>query len=284
MDTDGLKAKVGDLEVRYRLYGRDNRAHPLVMIMGLGASLDVWEPVTLRLLARDFRVLVFDNRDAGGTVGPPSPAPYTIRDMAEDTLRLMDHFGFGRAHVVGVSMGGMIAQELALAHPDRLGRLVLACTTPGFRSGVAPSDAVAQALSTAGRKDVPAWNAALQLARVTLAPGWPVRHFWRLPGLWARTARWPVHPEAYARQLAAIAEFEAGDRLTSLKVPTLVIHGDRDILLPPDNARRLADLIPGARLAILKGAAHGLTTERPVEFARMVRDFLLEPEAAARRR
>ncbi len=269
-------AKVGDLDMYYELRGQ---GHPLVMIMGLSGTLDWWEPQTVAILARDFRVLLFDNRDAGRTKGPDSPAPYSIRDMAADTVGLLDRVGFARAHVVGISMGGMIAQELALNYPDRVDRLVLGCTTPGMQSGEAPSNDVLE-LMTASQEGMSRLEIGVQLAKVTLAPRWILTHFWRLPGLMLRTWRHPIRPDAYARQMGAIGGFEAGARLANLKMPALIIHGNRDVLLPPGNARRLVDLIPGARLVIYAGAAHGFTTERPKLFARTVRDFLLESPAA----
>jgi pimeloyl-ACP methyl ester carboxylesterase len=104
-------------------------------------------------------------------------------------------------------------------------------------------------------------------------------HFWRLPAIAVRTGLHPIRPDGYARQLAAVGGFEAGGRLPVLKIPTLVIHGDQDILLPPENGRILSRLIPGARLVIYEGAAHGFSTESPRLFARTVRDFVLEGAA-----
>lgn len=262
--------EIGPLRVRYELRGQ---GHPLVMIMGLTASLDAWEPVTLRLLARRFRVLVFDNRDAGGTTFIGEPVSYSIKDMADDVARLMDHVGFDRAHVVGVSMGGMIAQELVLGHPDRVDRLVLACTVPGAQSGLLPTSEVLETMAAAPQA-TGRWSAALRLASVAMTPGWPLTHFWRLPAMAIRNARYAQRPEGYVRQMGAVGGFEAGERLRGIRTPTLIVHGDKDILLPPDNARRLAELIPGARLEIYRGAPHGFTTERPRQFARTVEGFL----------
>jgi len=270
-------ARIGDLDMYYELKGQ---GHPLVMIMGLSGNLEWWEPETVAILARDFRVLLFDNRESGRTRGPASPAPYSIQDMAADTVGLMDWVGFARAHVVGISMGGMIAQELALNYADRVDRLVLGCTTPGTQSGEAPPDEVLKVM-TASQEGMSRLEVGAQLAKVTLAPGWMLTHFWKLPGLMRRTGRHPIRPDAYARQMGAIGGFEAGRRLANLKMPALVIHGNRDVLLPPGNARRLVDLVPGARLVVYAGAAHGFTTEKPKLFARTVRDFLLEGAVGA---
>jgi 3-oxoadipate enol-lactonase len=263
------RAKIGDLDLHYELCGQ---GPPLVMIMGLAGNADWWEPASVRLLGRTFRVIRFDNRDAGRTTGPATG--YTIRDMAADTVGLMDHLGLEKAHILGISMGGMIAQELALNYPHRVDRLVLGCTTPGMRSGVPPATEVLN-LMTQSQEGQPAWKVAATLGRVTLTPGWLLSHFWKLPLLAFRVGRSPARPEEYVRQLAAIGGFEAGDRLPGLARPTLILHGDRDILLPPENGRILSRLIPGARLIIYAGASHGFTTERPTLFARTVQDFLL---------
>ncbi len=255
--------------MRYEVKGE---GRPLVMIMGLAGSADWWEPETIRALARDFRVLVFDNRDAGRTKGPE--AFYTLRDMAADTVGLMDHVGFGRAHVLGISMGGMIAQELALGYPERVDRLVLGCTTPGMVSGV-PARSEVLALLAAGRESRSLLRFARDMARIAFSPGWLARHFWRVPGLVIRAARNPARPEGFVRQMSAIGGFEAGDRLPGLKALTLILHGDRDVLLPPENGRRLAELIPGAKLVWFRGAGHAFNSEQPGLFVKTVREFLL---------
>lgn len=270
-------ARLADLDVRYELLG-DSKGHPLAFIMGLAGSLDVWEPQMLRMLAPHFRILLFDNRDAGGTKWLTPPHDYTIKEMAADALRLMDHVGFERAHVVGVSMGGMIAQELTLGYPDRVDRLVLGCTTPGMESGVPPSAEV-MAIMAADGKGISRLRVGLNMARVAMTPGWALTHFYRLPGLLLRAGRYPIEPAAYARQMVAIGAFEAGKRLSDLKKPTLVIHGEADILLPPENGRRLAEFVPGARLVIYPRAAHGFFTEQPRRLARTLSGFFLEDRA-----
>ncbi len=262
-------AKIDDLQMHYQVMGE---GQPLVLIMGLAGTADWWGRAVLRPLARYFRLLIFDNRDAGRTTGPSTP--YSIADMADDTARLMDHVGMTRAHVVGMSMGGMIAQELALRHPGQVDRLILGCTTPGFQTGVSPSSEVLGVM-TADYRSGPRLRMVRDFARVTLAPGWLASHFYRIPGLIAMMLRNPVRPAAYSRQMAAIGVFDAGERLARIKAPTLVVHGDRDVLLPPENGRILARLIPGAKLVIFPGVAHGLNVENPRLFVSTVRDFLL---------
>lgn len=284
------KAVVGNLEMYYELRGPEDSAvratqsplaarSPLVMIMGLSANADWWDPETVAALSRDFKVLVFDNRDSGRTTGPA--APYTIKDMAADTAGLMDRVGIEKAHVLGLSMGGMIAQELALNYPEKVDRLILGCTTPGVSKGVPPTKE-AMAIMLESRENVSMTRLARGLLKVLFAPGWVWRNLFRLPRLLARLGSHPIRPDAYQRQLQAIAAFDAADRLGRIKARTLVLHGDHDILLPPENARVIAGLVPGAKLVIFRGCAHGFNAEKPREFVRVVREFLLEDGAAER--
>jgi len=264
------KAAIDGLEVRYELRGS---GPPLVMIMGLSGNLDWWGPESTDPLAEDFRLLLFDNRDAGETRTTAPQGQYSIRDMAEDTLRLMDHVGLDQAHVLGLSMGGMIAQELALAHPDRVDRLVLGCTTPSTPRGVPPSSEVLAEM-LAPQEGLSLADLAAKFIKILLTPEWVEDNRNRMPELLDRLARNPIKADAYMRQLAAISRFDALDRLGGIRRPTLVVHGDRDILLPPENGRTLARGIPGARLEIFEGAAHGLNVEQPERFVRVVKEFL----------
>ncbi|MEW6032801.1 MAG: alpha/beta fold hydrolase [Bacillota bacterium] len=268
------KLRVGELDMYYEFRGQ---GPPLVMIMGLSGHAGWWEPAIVEDLAQDFRLLLFDNRDAGRTTGPPDPGPYTIRDMAADTAGLMERLGLGRAHVLGLSMGGMVAQELALGYPDKVDRLVLGCTTPGLSRGVPPSAEVLVEL-TAGREGRSLADLAASLLGLLFTAEWVERNSERLPVLLGRLAEYPIRPEAYRRQLAAIASFDPGERLETITTPTLVLHGDRDILVPPENGAVLARAIPGARLVILPGCAHALGYERPDLFTGAVREFLAAPQ------
>lgn len=266
------KVKVGELEMYYEISGRED-GPALVFIMGLGGDANWWDPGSLKALGRHYRLLIFDNRDAGRTTWLSEPRNYTIRDMAEDTVALMSEVGFARAHVCGMSMGGMIAQELCLGHPGRVDRLILACTSPGSSLGIPPAPAVMSEL-LASREGVSLTELAQRLLRVLFTPEWVAENAHRLPLLLARVGAHPISPEGYVRQLMAISQFDAGGRLESIDRPTLVLHGDRDILLPPENGRVLAREIPGARLVIFEGCAHGFTTEQPNRFVSVVREFL----------
>jgi pimeloyl-ACP methyl ester carboxylesterase len=263
------RATVGELDMYYEMKGQ---GEPLVMIMGLSGNADWWEPETITELSRDFRILIFDNRDAGRTTGPVEF--YSIRDMADDTAGLMNEVGFDSAHVIGLSMGGMIAQELILGHPDRVRRLVLGCTTPGLSRGVPPSPEVLADL-TASREGLSLAELAADLLKVLFTPEWVEKNAARLPELLSRLGKNPIRPDAYQRQLMAIAGFDAGDRLGRIEAPTLVLHGDRDILVPTANGPILAESIPEAELVLFPDCAHAFNTEKPDLFIKTVREFLL---------
>ncbi len=239
---------------------------PLVLIAGLGGKGTSWHPF-LESAAVEYRVLTFDNRGTGAS--PPLPGPIRLRELALDVVRLLDHLHVERAAVVGRSMGGMIAQELALLAPERVSRLVLACT--------------------AGRSDPPLaatfrlWS---RMAAEGVSP--ELRHqtsmAWCLGQEFRRDesrARAYLHvkgaadrPRDYALQAEACAEHDALERIGRVCVPTLVISGTADLLTPPRYARELAGAIPKASLCLIPGAGHLAYLEKPERFAREVLDFL----------
>ncbi len=243
---------------------------PLVLIMGFGAPAAFWSDAFVDRLARSFRVIAYDNRGTGAS--EKRDEPITIRTLADDA-GLLTALGLERVDVFGVSMGGMIAQELVLHHPQRVRRLVLGCTHCG------------------GANIVPA--APEVLARLMPPRGTPPRE--AIAGLWsamtteetrreradfleAMTERLLARPTPVVtlrRQMEAISRFATCDRLAQIGAPTLVITGDRDVLVPPENSSRLAARIPGARLAVIAGAAHNVMWEAPEETARLLEEFLL---------
>jgi pimeloyl-ACP methyl ester carboxylesterase len=192
--------------------------------------------------------------------------------MADDAAALLSFLGVERAHVVGVSLGGMIAQEVALRHPARTERLVLACTSPGGDASARPS---AEALAAFAR--APGGDREAELRRTI--PFLYTDRFRReqpqeIDGFIARRLSAPSSPEGYAAQLSAAVGHSAGDRLKGIRSPTLVIAGTADLLVPPVNSERIALRIPGAKLVLLPGAPHRLFAENAEEFNREVLRFL----------
>lgn len=239
---------------------------PVVLIAGLGAKGTSWRPFLDRA-AQGFRVLTFDNPGSGAS--PPLEGPIRLRDMASAALELLDALGVARAAVVGRSMGGMIAQELALLAPDRVSRLVLASTTGHADAHLAE---VFRLWARQAEEGVPAHirhrsSLLWCLGRDSLDNDARVRGYLEAR---ARADR----PADYALQARACAGHRALERLASVSVPTLVLAGTDDRLTPPFHAEALAGAIPGAKLCYIRGAGHLAHLEAPDCFAACVLGFL----------
>ena len=241
---------------------------PVLLVMGLGVTAAGWWR-TIPVLSERFRVLAFDNRGVGRSGRPRGP--YTVSDMADDAIAVVDAAGEAAAHVYGISLGGMIAQEIALRHPDRVLGLVLAATTPGGPQGVAPDDATLAFFRR--RSEMTAVEAVWASVPYNYAEATWREHGDRISQDIARRLQFPVEREGYEAQLAAALGHDTHDRLGAIRAPTLVLHGTEDRMVPPGNGRLLADAIPGARLHELPGAGHLLPTDAP-EVDVVVGDFL----------
>jgi 3-oxoadipate enol-lactonase len=228
-------------------------AEPLVLLEGLGGDIPGWRRNIPRL-AEELRVIAYDFRGNGRS--DPPKGPVTIATFVEDSVGLLDHLGIGSAHLYGQSFGGMVAQELALSHPERVRSVILAATHPGRWRAVAVEANVP--------KDRP-WLALY-------APGFAEAHPDHVEA--DLRAGLPQAPGAARRQWEAMQAFDAWDRLPSIRVPTLVIHGTEDRTIAPENGRLLAERIPGARLHLLEGAGHVYHSERPEEADAAVLGFV----------
>lgn len=267
---------VNGIELAVETHG-DPDGLPLVLVNGLGQHLIGWHPDLLAsMVRRGYHVIVFDNRDVGysthldwhgppdllGIVaGQPGLAPYGLEDMAADTVGLLDALGLDSAHVMGVSLGGMIAQLLALTSPDRVRSLISVMSHPGDHS-VKPTDEAINLLLRPGATTLDEFIlGAEESARVIGSPEFAVDVSWlhsRSRALWERRQ----NPAGVARQLAAI--LVAADRsaaLAGLRVPTLVVHGSHDPLIPVRGGRLTAAAVPSAELMEIDGMAHDLPRE-----------------------
>lgn len=269
---------VGDVELYYEEHGSGD---PLLLIMGLAADSTAWM-FQLPAFAEHYRTIVFDNRGIGRSAKPAGP--YTIGGMADDTAGLLAALGIERTHVVGVSMGGMIAQELALRHPERVRSLVLACTYPEpdeeIRLGRATS--IAQ---LGGSVDA-AGAATLDMAAVdpmmifqtlmpkVFSPSFLMNQLPTLMQLFSGALQWGFSIEAIMAQVDAVMSHNATDRLRHIVAPTLVITGDSDLLIPPTNSDVIAVEIPGAKLVKIPGGTHGFNFETPEIFNQGILEFL----------
>jgi 3-oxoadipate enol-lactonase len=264
-------AAVNGQQLYYEVHGE---GEPLLCVHGLACDTLAWLP-QLATFAAEFRTVIFDNRDVGQS--SMANGAYEIADMARDALALADELELDSFHLLGISMGGAIAQEIAVQAPERVRTLTLAVTFPA-------GGAYARRLSEV-------WGArVMQVSREQHVDELMLLNhsedFYESP----ETVEWlrgmilqnphPQPPEAFGRQLAAAGRHDARDRLGSLSMPTHVIGCERDILVPVWKSEEIASLIPGARLTVLPGAPHGASLERAEEFNAAVLGFIREAAAA----
>ncbi|WKU43544.1 alpha/beta fold hydrolase [Streptomyces sp. VNUA116] len=249
-------------------YQAEGDGTPLVLLAGQANNHHWWDGVR-----GDFqdahRTITLDYRGTGASDKPDEP--YSTEGFARDVIAVLDALGVERAHVYGTSMGGRVAQQLAVRHPERVSALVLGCTSPGGRHAVERSDDVRRSLA----RPAPAAEQALRALMYT--PAWPAATAGP-----SRVLGDPAMP-AYARRrhLAASNGHDAWDALPGVGAPTLVVHGGDDLLNPAANGRLLADRIPGARLHLIPGARHAYFEEFRAVASPLVLDFLAECERGA---
>jgi 3-oxoadipate enol-lactonase len=261
----------GEGRIAYEVRGARHTGRPwLVLVQGLGFDRSGWEPVVRRLRPH-FRLILVDNRGSGGSDLPTDSL--TVRDMARDVVSVLDAVGVPATHVLGVSLGGMVAQDLAVDHADRVRRLVLACTTPGWPFAY-PMPVASVRLMNATRLLPPEVALRRHVENALSADTVANR-----PDLVERIVeferRRPSDPGAFAAQAAAGARYVGQLRQTQIRAHTLVLHGDADTVVDPRNAALLADRIPHASLVILPGLGHLFFWEDPDRFVREVTTFLL---------
>ena len=244
--------------------------------MGLAASSRLWYRLVPWLRQRH-RVIVFDNRGTGHSA--PVRSRLTMRGMAADAVGVLDAAGERSAHIVGASMGGMIAQHIALDHRERVRSLVLACTTPGGRSGAPPW----RLLATAALRPVMGARRTFPLVAPVLYSGATIANKpERMRDDLLRRIADGTSPLTTYAQMGAISGHDTRPRLRELAgIPTLVLHGLDDLLVPPDRARELAAMIPEARLELIPDCGHILMTDAEPETAGAILEHL--DRSAARR-
>ncbi|HEX3391108.1 MAG TPA: alpha/beta fold hydrolase [Solirubrobacteraceae bacterium] len=261
-------AKAGQIELSY---DRAGDGPPLLLIMGMSGTKHHWGDAVLDDLRKDFEVIVYDHRDCGDST--KTGKPFTIADLAGDAAGLLDALDVDSAHVMGISMGGMVAQELVLAHPEQVRALTLGCTYCGGEGSKLASEEtmrrLAEAMMSGDRERAirAAWE-------VNVSPAFAAKDDIYATFL-ARGLRYGVPVPVIMEQMRAITEHDTSTRLGDIKGPTLVIHGTLDQLLPVQNGHMIAGLIPGARLEILDGIGHMFFLEEPAHTAKLVREHAL---------
>jgi len=256
--------RAGEIELDYE---RSGSGPPLLLIMGMSGTALHWGEPFLALLREDFEVIVYDHRGVGASSA--LDGPITIAQLAEDAAELLAALELDSAHVLGISMGGMIAQELALAHPDHIRTLTLGCTYCGGEGSSLGSpelwQRLAEAMMSGDRERAvrASWEANVSSAMAHNADAYA-----RFLEIVAQRA---VAVPVIMAQLQACAAHDTSTRLPGLTMPTLVIHGTADELLPVQNGRLIASLIPGAQLQILDDVGHLFFWERPELSAELLR-------------
>jgi pimeloyl-ACP methyl ester carboxylesterase len=261
--------QVGSHTVYYDEFGA---GHPLILISGLGSTrLGWWKQI--EPFAKRFRVINLDNRDAGDS--GLGTGPYTIADMAEDVAGVVQNLNLGRAHIVGISMGGMIAQELAIRHSKLVDRLVLVSTTAGGPTAVNAKPEIAALLIPNEGEDIE--TRVRRTFTAIAGEGYMAKHPEDLDHIIKSSVAKPMSADSYQRQFGAcLLHFSQGTsgRLAEITAPTLVVHGDCDPLIPYPNGRFLSEHIRGARLATYPGVGHLSPIEAAERFNREVIEFL----------
>ncbi len=261
------QTRVGELNIEYYVEGS---GPPLLMIRGFGASAAAWGEPFLDQLVPHFTCIRFSNRGTGQSSAGSGET--TIRIMADDAVNLLTALGLDRAHVFGVSMGGLIAQEFALAYPERVIGLILGCTGPGGpNSATVASEALALLTPAPGSSREDQLRAALP---VMVTPEFHADGRAFLEEMLSEALVHPTPLDTIIKQMAAIRRFDAYDRLGRITSPTLVVHGDKDVLVPPANGRLLHERISGSEMVTIVGAGHMFWWEKPEEAGRAIIEFL----------
>lgn len=259
-------AAANGITIEYEAFGEPG-SPPVLLIMGLGGQLIMWEVGFCTALAdAGFFVIRFDNRDVGLSTWfdgvPATPPPYSLGDMADDAAGLLDALGIPAAHIVGASMGGMIAQTFAITHAERTLTLVSIMSTTGDRGVGQPTpEALAAIMVERPTTRDEAIELALKVSAITGSPGY-TRDEQRERERLAQSYDRAFHPEGFRRQLAAImTQPDRTEALGGLDVPTLVIHGAADTLVTPSGGEATASAVPGATLTLIPGMGHDLPPE-----------------------
>jgi 3-oxoadipate enol-lactonase len=255
-------AELDDLELHYEERGS---GRPMLLVAGIPAVADDWAPLAERL-SESRRVIAFDNRGSGASA--VTPGPYTTAQLAADAVALLDHLGIERADVFGMSLGGMIAQEMALRRPERVDRLVLGCT----HCGVQHSPRIPPETGRAFAMESDDWAERMRaLAPFAFARGADAAFVARFVEKKARDVQ---DPEGYRAQIAAVLSHDTWERLPGIDRPTLILTGDDDQVIPAASSDVLHERIPNSTLHVVAGAGHLFFLERPDETLRALERFV----------
>ncbi len=255
-----------NVKLYYEVHGSGS---PLIFLSGLSGGAWSWF-MQVPYFERNYKVIVFDNRGAGRSSKPSGP--YTMFDFARDAVSILDHLEFNSAYVVGVSMGGMIAQQLALLFPGRVRAMVLGCTHCGKSRRIPPSPEVLKTLMQnegLSQEEILDKNIPLLFNPEFVKKNPQFIDQYKKASLSAP----PQPPEAFNAQIAAIQDFDVCGELQNLSCKTLIFTGTADVMVPPENSRILHELIPNSVLVEFEGAGHAIHIERADEFNKRTDEF-----------
>jgi 3-oxoadipate enol-lactonase len=260
-------AHVNGIKLHYDIQGQ---GQPLLLIMGLGAPAIAWDPAFVQEMTNSHQVITYDNRGTGLSDKPDEP--YSIALFASDAVSLLDTLNIPRTHVFGVSMGGMIAQELAIHYPQRVASLTLGCTTPGGRHAVpAPQESLT---ALQGRAGMTPEEAGREGWKLSFSEEFIRAHRSELEAHLQRTLAHVTPRFAFERHYQATMTLRVYKQLKDITAPTLVVTGRDDVLIPAANSEILAREIPGAELHIFDNAGHGFMTSAREPLLRVFKEFL----------
>jgi pimeloyl-ACP methyl ester carboxylesterase len=261
------RTRIGSHTIYYDEYGS---GRPLLLVPGLSNSRLIWWKQT-DVFSKKYHLIQMDNRDAGDS--SLGEGPYTIGDMADDAAGLIRNLDLGGMNVIGWSMGGFISLELALRNPELVDRLILVCTSAGGRDYVQPSSEIQSILLPTRNEDIE--TRVRRIYPLLAAPGYMESHPEDMDQILEYEKAKRMTLKSYQRQLQAVMSWPGvGNRLTDISVPTLVVHGNADRLMPYDNGHFLSTRIPGAQLLSYDQVGHLPPIETPEQFNRDIMQFL----------
>jgi pimeloyl-ACP methyl ester carboxylesterase len=255
-------------------YEEQGSGEPLVLLGGFAMTKESWI-WQMDALSHHLRVIAMDNRGVGESTVPAEP--FTIADMAADAIGLLDALSIPAAHVFGVSMGGLIAQTLALDYPERVKKAALGCTTHGGRHAVQPQPEVMAILAKAADPAITPEQAVRMRLPILFTERFLREEVERREAYVRNASDYAPTPRGAGGQMRAMSRFNVRDRLGEIRAPVLVITGIEDRMMPSENSRLLAEAIPGARLHMVEGAGHAFYQEKPDEVNRVLLEFLSTP-------
>jgi len=262
--------KVNDIDCYYEIHGS---GHPLLLIAGLVSDSQSWKPA-VRELEKDFKVIIFDNRGIGRTRYPKTS--FSISTLAADTIGLLDKLGIEKSDILGHSMGGFIAQEIAIEYPERVNKLILAnscvCVSQKNRSMFASFLKILE-------QDQNYELFIREFFKLIFTPGYLNNKEIIEPAIKSAVQySFPVTVEGFKLQLEAIGKFHSQERLNKIKAKTLILAGKNDIMVTAEETQLLADKIPGAKILFMENAAHSFQVEDPGSFVSYLNKFLLDED------